>query len=111
MDTGHTNEIVRFGAPDVPETIRILGKDIKVLHLHDNEGYYDSHLPPLIYGKNNINWQETFNALVDIGYNGVYNYELLLSRFGNHLEEYLNYLGKFLRDFTESGGNIKDRCI
>ena len=106
MDTGHTNEIVRFGAPTVPETIRILGKDIKVLHLHDNEGYYDSHLPPLISGKNNINWEETFDALDEIGYSGVYNYELLLARFGTHLDDYLKFLGKFLREFTKSKGRV-----
>lgn len=106
LDTGHTNEIVRLGAPTVPETVRILGKDIKVLHLHDNEGYHDSHLPPLITGKNNINWEETFNALDEIGYNGVYNYELNLGRFGTQLDDYLNFLGKFLREFTQNKGKI-----
>jgi len=106
MDTGHTNEIVRFGRPTVPETIRILGNYIKVLHLHDNEGAYDSHLPPLISGKNNIDWVETFAALEEVGYKGVYNYELLLSRFGSNLDDYLKYLGKFLREFTMNRGRI-----
>ncbi len=111
LDTGHINEIVRLGTPTVPETVKILGKDIKVLHLHDNEGYNDSHLPPLIYGKRNINWQETFDALDEIGFDGVYNFELLLARYGTHLEECISFLGKFLREFTEEKGRLRKQSI
>ena len=106
MDTGHINEIVCFGAPTVPETIRILGKDITLLHLHDNEGNYDSHLPPYLMSKNNVNWEETFDALDEIGYNGVYNYELNLARFGAATEDALAFLGKYLRCFTQNKGRM-----
>ena len=106
LDTGHTNEIVAFGTPDVPESIRILGNSIKVLHLHDNEGNYDSHLPPLVLGKNNIDWHKTFDTLSEIGYDGVYNYELNLRRFGSSLCEITEFLGKFLRTFTENKGRL-----
>ena len=107
MDTGHINEIVYMGTPDVPETIRILGKDITVLHLHDNEGRNDTHSIPLSYARSGVNWVETFKALDEIGYNGVYNYELNLTRYGKMIPETLEFLGKFLRYFTENKGNIK----
>lgn len=107
LDTGHLNEIVCFGAPTVPESIKILGSDIKTLHLHDNEGNFDGHHVPYTGGKDNINWTETFEALDDIGYNGVYNYELNLRRYEVVLEEAVMFFGKYLRIFTENKGHIE----
>ena len=69
LDVGHMNMF------DVPcdKAVRTLGNRLKVLHLHDNYGRADLHLPPL-YG--NIDWLALKNALDDIGYNGVYSMEL-----------------------------------
>lgn len=69
LDTGHMN---MFGL-DVEETILKLGDKLKVLHLHDNYGNSDLHLPPQ-YG--NIDWNKMKNALDKIGFNGVYSLEL-----------------------------------
>lgn len=69
LDVGHIN---MFDRP-VDEAVRILGNNLKVLHLHDNYGRADLHLPPL-YG--NVNWLGLKKALDDIGYNGVYSMEL-----------------------------------
>ena len=69
LDVGHMNMIGK----DVTEAIYVLGNKLKVLHLHDNYGKGDLHLPPL-YG--NIDWNSMKKALDDVGYNGVYSMEL-----------------------------------
>lgn len=106
FDTGHTHEAAPFGVPDVSEAIRILGGDIKLLHLHDNNSSADQHLPPLTSGRGVIDWPEVFDALEDIGYDGVYNFELYLTRYGEMLPDAIRFLGKFLRYFIENKGRI-----
>lgn len=103
VDTGHTHEAESFWVPPPEEMIRILGKDISILHLHDNSGHWDDHLVP---GQGNINWPAVFDALDDIGYKGVYNFELSL-KFGSMNGEFLPFLGKYLRAFVDARGNLK----
>jgi len=108
LDTGHSNEAHFFGAePTVQDTIRILGADITTLHLHDNQGFRDSHLTPMVNCADAIEWEEVFKALLEIGYKGVYNWEINLKYYGNFLREALPFLGKYLRCFTENLGKIK----
>lgn len=103
VDSGHTHEAGSFWVPPVEETIRILGKDVTLLHLHDNTGFRDDHLLP---GMGNINWSNVFDALDDIGYNGVYNFELRMNFYGNMMEEALNFMGKYLRKFVDNRGKV-----
>lgn len=106
LDTGHSNEAHYYGGPTVQETVNILGKDIAALHLHDNQGFYDSHLIPMANCFGGIEWAKVFDALSEIGYKGVYNWELNLAYYGNYLSEALPFLGKFLRYFTENEGRM-----
>lgn len=91
MDTGHTNKATKFnGNPKVPEAIRRLGSDITVLHLNDNNTVCDQHLIPFVEKSGQpingtIDWDETFAALKEIGYKGVYNMELHLPRYGEEI--------------------------
>ena len=103
VDTGHTHEAESFWVPPPEEMIRILGSDISVLHLHDNNGHYDDHLLP---GMGNIDWPAVFEALSDIGYKGVYNFELAM-RFGSQLENFVRFAGQYLRAFVDAEGNLK----
>ena len=74
MDTGHSHKSTRFpGNPPVGEVIRRLGDRIAVLHLNDNNTLTDEHKIPLTA---TIDWQDTFAALKEIGYTGIYNMEL-----------------------------------
>lgn len=74
MDTGHTNKSTRFpGNPPVGEVIRMLGNRIVALHLNDNDTLSDQHKIPMTC---TIDWKDTFKALKEIGYNGIYNMEL-----------------------------------
>ena len=102
LDSGHTNVAVGGGCLSVPDFIRYFGDRIKMLHLHDNDGMNDQHLIP---GFGYINWPAVFDALDEIGYDGYYNYELVL-KFGDCLEDSIMFLGKFLRMFTDKRGAI-----
>lgn len=82
MDTGHTNKAMRYnGNPTPEEAIRALGNRIAVLHLHDNDTMTDQHKIPMT---GCINWDAVMNALDEIGYEGVYNLEVVLSHFGKN---------------------------
>ena len=47
-----------------------------------------------------------FDALDDIGYKGVYNFELV-QKMGVMTDEFLAFSGKYLREFIERRGNMK----
>lgn len=81
IDTGHSNKAMRFGHPTPADVIRMCGPDIKVLHLHDNDGVDDQHKTPTA---GNIDWDDVMNALGEIGYSGTYNMELRLGYLGEN---------------------------
>lgn len=55
-DSGHAN--VMDASPESLETLRDMQKDIVCVHLHDNDGTLDLHLPP---GRGTVRW----NVLLD----------------------------------------------
>lgn len=69
LDTGH---VAVFNDLDLAEEVRRLGKEIKVLHVHDNDGNRDNHYAPY-FGV--INWEEFGKALKEIGFDGVISLE------------------------------------
>lgn len=103
IDTGHTNKAYNVGAddgsavPDVVESIYMFGKDIKALHLNDNNGFTDQHLPPLVKMQGGVDWKGVFEALDAVGYEGYYNFELALNLFGESMEDMTHFLGKHIR--------------
>lgn len=103
LDTGHTHEAESFWVPPPEEYIRLLGKDLTLLHLHDNSGHWDDHQLP---GQGNIQWEKVFDALDEVGYQGNYNLELALKRYGDSLEDFLYFAGKFMRRFVDNHGRI-----
>ena len=106
LDTGHTNEAIHYGGPDMYETIKTLGDRIEVLHLHDNQGFYDSHLMPLNGAHKAVDWAVVFDTLEEVGYKGVYNWELGLGCFGSYLDKALPFIGGYLRNFVDNKGRI-----
>lgn len=84
MDTGHTNKAVRFNQPTPGDLIRRFGHNLAALHLHDNNGLTDQHKLPMT---GTIDWNDVFDALDEVGYQGNYNLELLLTHFGKGFEE------------------------
>lgn len=69
LDTGHVSVYDNLSLAD--ETRR-LGKEIRVLHVHDNKVGWDLHLMPY-HGI--IDWKEFAKSLKDIGYDGVFSLE------------------------------------
>ncbi len=83
MDTGHSNKATRFNSnPPSADVIRMLGSKIKALHLNDNDTLTDQHKIPLT---GTLDWEDIFNALDEVGYDGIYNMELNLAWFGSEL--------------------------
>jgi sugar phosphate isomerase/epimerase len=61
LDIGHCN---LFGR-DPADMIRRFAPRLNHLHVHDNNGVWDQHLPP---GTGRIEWPEVFAALKEVGY-------------------------------------------
>lgn len=68
FDSGHL--LLLHGS--FAEYIRVLGKRIKCLHLHDNDRLHDSHLGPYT---GRLPWEELLTALKEAGYDGNLNFE------------------------------------
>ena len=76
LDTGHHNLI----KGNQGNFIREAGLLLQALHLHDNDGSGDQHLMP--YGAGKIDWKDVFSALKEVGYHGLYNWEIPGERRG-----------------------------
>ena len=103
LDSGHVHEVGSFGVPPVEEVIRMLGKDISVLHLHDNCGTHDDHQLP---GLGKICWPNVFDALDEIGYDGTYNIEVSPYLYGGLYAEFMEFAGKYIRRFVDGRGVV-----
>jgi sugar phosphate isomerase/epimerase len=68
LDTGH-----RHRNGDVASAIREAGSTLSTLHVHDNHGQRDEHILPL---QGTIAWPSVVQALREIGYPGVFMYEI-----------------------------------
>jgi sugar phosphate isomerase/epimerase len=60
MDTGHLNVCAKISPP---EWIRRLGTRLRHVHMHDNNGASDQHLP---VGRGTLNFDEIFKTLYDV---------------------------------------------
>lgn len=61
------------------DAILALGRRIATLHVSDNDGINEKHWLPK---QGVIDWMKVIGALEKIGYNGVFNYELDMKKFG-----------------------------
>lgn len=69
LDTGHA-----FLSGQQPAHMaRILGENLKILHLQDCDGNDDLHIPPTC---GNIDWTDFWKALKEIGFKGELNFEV-----------------------------------
>lgn len=102
VDTGHANAATPFGQPSAGDVIRLLKGRFSIVHLHDNDCTADQHHMPMC-GK--INWKDTVCAFDEVGFDGVYNMELNLVRFGKNVaEEYGSFAVKVMKNLL---ANIK----
>ncbi len=68
FDTGHAN----IFEGRISEKLRYAGDLIRILHVHDNMGDFDSHLCPY---EGTVDWADFAEGLFDIGFDGVFNLE------------------------------------
>ena len=105
FDTGHGNLIHL----DFEEFLTTLGKRLKVLHIHDNDGWRDLHQIPFAFTKTRENksatdWDGFVRGLRSIGYEGVLNFETgpALTAFPEELKaDVLRFLARIGRYFAE----------
>ena len=83
LDTGHCN---LSGDAPLPDMVRALGSRLKTLHIHDNYGIHDEHMPP---GFGNIDWDAFMEALRDINYTGDFVYES--DKFPRHFDPSMTF--------------------
>lgn len=68
IDTGHC----ALAGREPQDCIRVLGKRLGALHIHDNDYRDDMHTLP---GLSEMNWDEITKALADVDYKGDFNFE------------------------------------
>ena len=68
LDVGHSS----LAGREAQDCIRVLGKRLQALHIHDNDYLDDMHTLP---GMSEMNWQEIMKALADISYKGDFTFE------------------------------------
>lgn len=74
LDTGHAF----YSAESPAHFARKLGPYLKVLHVHDNDGRLDQHIP-LTFGY--IDWKDFVSALEEIDFEGVFSLENSYTQF------------------------------
>jgi sugar phosphate isomerase/epimerase len=106
IDVGHQALFHR----DIGEDIRIAGKKMACLHVHDSDGYNDIHILPFT---GVTNWDSFTDALAEIVYSGSMNLETETARCHYsppHLtrmtEELLAATARYLADEVERKKNI-----
>ncbi len=68
-DTGHAN----ISGYKQSEQLEILNGKLEVLHIHDNDGVRDSHLPPF---DGNVDWEDVAFGLRCCGFDGILDIEV-----------------------------------
>lgn len=104
FDTGHANLV----GIDFELFLITLGKRLKVLHIHDNDGVSDLHQIPFTFTRTGENlpstdWEGFVRGLRAIGYEGVLNFETapVLTAFPNVMkEEALGFIAGIGRYFA-----------
>ena len=69
LDTGH---VAVFPGGSPADALRKLGSEVRVLHIHDNDGKSDLHKIPF---EGIIDWVDFAKALYEVNYHGVFSYE------------------------------------
>lgn len=77
FDVGHANLLGR----KIGEFIKVLGKRLTILHIHENDGRYDEHSLPYTGvcdwgGTRTCDWEAFVAALKEIGYRGALCFEV-----------------------------------
>ena len=102
LDTGHANAC----GLDHYAAVKVLGSRLKMLHVNDNGGLADDHIPPFT---GTVKWDRLMQGLKEIGFPGDLNYEVRSSTIpGDAVEArvayvaYLQAIGKYMISLFEA---------
>ena len=68
LDTGHA-----YLSGDLPNLLRKLAPHLRMIHVHDNRGHFDDHLPP---GDGTIDWSWLLREFMATGFQGAFVLEM-----------------------------------
>lgn len=96
-DFGHANTVGFCQS----EALAHVGKRLRVLHVNDNDGIEDEHLPPFV---GTVNWRDAMHGLALAGFDGLLNYEVGAGRvpaamrptFAKYLAEAADALASYI---------------
>lgn len=99
LDTGHLNMVKTTSQR---EFILTAGEKLRAIHIDDNEGDRDQHLNP--FGRGNVDFIEVVTALKEIGYQGLFNFEVPGEARGpiEMRDAKLRYMGEIYRYLMEN---------
>lgn len=100
LDTGHLNLLHR----NIYTYVSLLGKRIKALHIHDNDGVSDQHLMPFV---GTFRWNDFLQALKDVGYEGDLSFETFAQVRSNRMDP--EFIPPFLRAIAGVGQVFRSR--
>ena len=100
LDTGHLHLVKQDERVYIP----IVGKRLKALHIHDNDGVGDRHIGPY---NGSIVWRDFYESLAKIGYDGDLNFETLHQTNFNCIPEEL--LEAELRTIYQTGVMFREK--
>ena len=72
-DFGHAN----ISGLRQSEGIEYVGRRLRVIHVNDNFGINDDHVPPFV---GNIDWKDAMRGLDKVGFDGLFNFEISTGR-------------------------------
>ena len=85
-DFGHAN----IAGLKQSDALGFIGKRLKAVHVNDNCGIGDDHIPPFM---GTIDWRDAALGLANIGYTGLFNYEIATDKIPSAAKEsFANYL-------------------
>lgn len=100
FDTGHCNLLHQ----QMEEYILTVGKRIKALHIHDNDFNSDQHLAPYT---GTIRWNEFYNSLKAVGYDGDLSFETFKQTTADRVEDEM--VMPWLKLMYECGVTFKNK--
>ena len=112
FDTGHANLV----GLDMEDFVTTLGKRLKVLHIHDNDGVKDLHQIPYTFTRTRENacstdWDGFLRGLRAVHFDGVLNFETapVLTSFPEEMKEdvlrFLARIGKYFSGQIQGNGD------
>ena len=97
-DFGHAN----ISGLRQSEAIEYLGSRLRVLHINDNFGINDDHIPPFV---GNVDWKDAMKGISKVGFEGLFNFEIATGKVPNELRpalaKYLAESAKTLMSYVD----------